>query len=447
MSPDGIFIAARVGFVCIIFSIFVSGALKSRYRYDSRITGLCLMALVAITVAVTIVFLTPGQLLHSYSSLGILLWICLAVAVFCIIIKGAFLELVFTVLVVLNLYVNIMAIVRVIAVTLPLDMTETMTETVVSFGVILLYIPFLYVLFIRFYKPVIELDIRLPFWRVIWIIPAMTYLVFFVKFINDYWRRPVPIGGDDIVFCVLWSLTTYVLFLVTLFMLLQSYRGIVAVQRARHMSAQLQMQEDQYERMMGNIENTARLRHDWRHHLRVIDGFAGSGSLECIREYLQQMMPEYMAEAEAPVCENHTVDILLRYYRSIAAEFSVTMEISAKLPGHLNISDPDLGIVFGNILENAVQACKNQTSGQRSISVRTFMKESQLVLMVRNTYDNPVTQKDGKYVSTKHAGNGRGIESVRGAVERYHGILRIGNTPPYFDVHILMNLPGKENGR
>lgn len=444
MSPDGIFIAARVGFACIIFSIFVAGALKSRYRYDGHITRLCLMALVILTVAVTILFLTPGQLLHSYSSLGILLWICSAVAVFCVIIKGAFWEMVFTVLVVLNLYVNIMAIVRVIAVTLPLDMTEAMAESIVSIGMILLYIPFLYILFIRFFKPVIELDIRLTFWRVIWIIPAMTYLVFYVKFINDYWRRPVDIGGDDILFCILWSLNTYILFLVTLFMLLQSYQGIVAAQRARHMSTQLQMQEDQYERMMGNIENTARLRHDWRHHLRIINGFAKTGSLESIREYLQQMMPEYMAEAETPVCENHTVDILLRYYRSMAAEFSVAMEISARLPGHLNISDPDLGIVFGNILENAVQACKNQTSGERSISVRTFMKESQLVLMVRNTFDNLVTQKDGKYVSTKHGGNGRGIDSVRGAVEKYHGILRIRNTPPYFDVHILMNLPGRE---
>lgn len=440
MSPDGIYIAARVGIICVVFAFFVFIPLKSRYRYSLHKTCMLVSALVLITIAVTIIFLTPQQFLSHYSNLGIVLWICMAVAVFCMTLKGTFWELLFTVLVILNLYVNIMAIARVIVCTWLTKMPQTLAEMLVSTGVLLLYTPFLYILLMRCYKPVIELDVRLDFWRVIWIIPALTYLVFFVKIINDYWRQPVlNINGDDILFCILWSFTTYILFVVTLMMLLQSYKGTVAAQQARNIAAQLQMQQALYDQMMGNIKNTARLRHDWRHHLLIINGFAETGNTQSLRAYLQQLIPEYIAENDVQVCENKTVDILLRYYRFMARELGIGMEIQAQLPQNLKISAPDIGIVFGNLLENAVQACESQHTEERSIIVRTFMKESQLVVMIKNTYDHQVLEQDGKYQSTKHEGDGRGIASARDVVEKYQGIIKIEHNPPYFTVHILMN--------
>ena len=50
------------------------------------------------------------------------------------------------------------------------------------------YIPLLGSLFLDLYKKVIELNVASSFWRFIWVIPALTYLVFYVKFISDYWK-------------------------------------------------------------------------------------------------------------------------------------------------------------------------------------------------------------------------------------------------------------------
>ena len=114
MGMDSIYIALRVGITCIVFAFFVFVPLKSRFRYSYARTALFVLLLIAITVAVTIFFLISGQFLYHYNFLGILLWITCAVVIFHVTIRGSTLEILFTVLVVLNLYANILTIAKII---------------------------------------------------------------------------------------------------------------------------------------------------------------------------------------------------------------------------------------------------------------------------------------------------------------------------------------------
>ena len=441
MSLDGVYIALRVGAACILFAFFVFVPLRSRYRYDGLRTGIWAGVLVAITIATTILFLTPHQFLSYYNLPAIVVWVGLALVIFRITIKADFYELLFIVLIVLNLYVNIMAITKAIVCTTITDMSGAKAQFLVSVCVLILYTPFLYILMLKFYKQVIELDIYLSFWKVIWVIPALTYMVFYVKIVNDYWKEPVHIEGEDVLFSILWSFTTYAFFLIILVMLIQEYNGIIAAKKAELAVSQLQMQEEQYARLMGNIEDTARLRHDWRHHLLIINGFSESGDGAGLRDYLQELMPEYLAESEVPVCENHVVDIILRHYSALSKENGILMKIHADIPSDIHIAETDMGIVFGNLTENAVQACRSLASEKRIIDIRAVTKGEQLVIIIKNTFDNQIVEKGGKYLSTKHEGRGRGISSVRKVVERYHGLLKITYDEQFFNVSLFMN-PG-----
>lgn len=439
MSLDGVYIALRVGAACILFAFFVFVPLRSRHRYGSLLTGIWAGALVAITIAVTILFLTPNQFLSDYNLPAIIIWIGLALVIFRITIKATFYELLFIVLVVLNLYVNIMAITKSIVSTALFDMPGAKAQFLVAVCVLILYTPLLYILMMRFYKQVIELDIYLSFWKVIWVIPALTYMVFYVKIVNDYWKEPVHIEGKDVIFSILWSFTTYAFFLIILMMLIQEYKGIIAAQKAGLAVSQLQMQEEQYERLIGNIEDTARLRHDWRHHLLIINGFSEDGDGDGLKEYLQELMPEYLAESETPVCDNHVVDIILRHYFALSKENGILMRIHAEISADIPIAETDMGIVFGNLTENAVQACKSLDSGERIVDIRAITKGNQLVIIIKNTFDNQIVQRSGKYLSTKHEGQGRGISSVRRVVDKYHGLLKITHDESFFTVSLFMN--------
>lgn len=439
MSLDEIMVSIRVAVACIVFACFVFAPLKSRFRHGRGRTALCVAALILYTVGTTIVFLTPGRFLSSYNLWGILLWICIAVAVFGITIRGSRFELLFIVLVAMNLYVNMMAVTKVIVFIHLKSMPEAAAQTLVSFGVLVAYIPFLWVLFSRLFRQVVELNISRSFWRVIWIIPALTYVVFYIKIVNDYWKSPVDIESGDILFSAMWSIVTSAFFFVTLVMLLQAYKGIAAAEKTKLVTSQLQMQEERYESLKRHIEDTAKLRHDWRHHLLVISGFADGGSLGEIQEYLRQLAPAYRSEMEAPICENDVVDVILRHYRALADDQGIQMHIQADIPAELAIEETDLGSVFGNLTENAVHACRGQQEGERIIDIRAGVKGSQLIVILKNTYENKVIEKGGRYISTKHKGEGNGIASVSQVVEKYGGMIRISYDENYFNVSLFMN--------
>lgn len=106
------------------------------------------------------------------------------------------------------------------------------------------YTPLHWLLMAKLYKQVIDIRLTLSFWKYIWIIPALTYLIFYVKIVKDYWIVSGHTGPGDVVFIILWSFTTYAFFYVTLQMLIQSCKGITAMQQAeaRHPRAEVQEQ-------------------------------------------------------------------------------------------------------------------------------------------------------------------------------------------------------------
>lgn len=342
-------------------------------------------------------------------------------------------------MVVLNLYVNIVAIAKVIVNGAGMNFSDGYMGAFATIGVLIAYIPLLWILFFGLYKKLIELHIDIALWKVIWIIPALTYTIFYVKIVNDYWENPIASGTTDVIFIVLWSFTTYAFFLVALQLLLQVNKGAIAEAEMKLVASQLRMQEGQYRKLLGNIENTARVRHDWRHHLLTINGFAESGDTETLREYLKNLFPVYVNDAEKSVCQNHVVDVILLHYAAIAREQGGSMEVEVDIPNDIAISDTDLCIVFGNLVENAVEACFSSACEKRLVMVKAYIKGKQLIIMIKNTYHDKVIMGKNIYFSTKHEGAGIGISSVQRAAEKYNGSVKVEHDGGYFSVFVLLD--------
>lgn len=439
MISDTISVILRIIFCAVVFLYFIFAPLKSRLRYDRVKTIMLLSSLMIVSAVITILFLTEGAVYIKYAAPAIIFWIAYAVFIFYATVKCRFLELLFIVLVVLNFYANIMTIAKLIVSLAHWELPFPMAHTITSVCILIAYVPLLWVLMFKLYKKVIEFMTEFTAWKYIWLIPALTYLIFYIKFTDDYWANPVQATFRDLVFCILWSLSSYIFFCIALLLLIETHQKTTAVEHARLISSQLKMQEEQYQQLLDNLAETARIRHDWHHHLLTISGLAKQQKLNELNQYIDRLMPVYINEEAYPVCQNHVINIILQHYRAIAKAEGITITTKAELPPSISIPDIDLCIVFGNLVENAIDACMSKKGPDKFISINTVMKHDMLVIMIKNTYGNQIVVKDGVYFSTKRSGSGMGLLSVKHVVEKNKGHMQIQHDKDYFCVKIILH--------
>lgn len=97
-------------------------------------------------------------------------------------------------------------------------------------------------------------------------------------------------------------------------------------------------------------------------------------------------------------------------------------------------------MLFGNILENAVDACKQIKDRETEIKLKCITDESgKIFITIDNTCEyKPKTNANGVYFSSKHKGTGIGVQSVRSIAEKYNGVFRIEFTDELCCVSIMI---------
>ena len=104
------------------------------------------------------------------------------------------------------------------------------------------------------------------------------------------------------------------------------------------------------------------------------------------------------------------------------------------------VTDIDICIILGNLLENAYEACVRQTDGTRYITVKIHQTGRVLIILVENSYSGLMRKKGGVFLSAKAKNRkGIGLESVVDVTKKYNGIPKIEYDGKIFRVSLLLN--------
>ena len=90
--------------------------------------------------------------------------------------------------------------------------------------------------------------------------------------------------------------------------------------------------------------------------------------------------------------------------------------------------DNDLCLVFGNLIENAIEACRrmdtldsSDETPSRFIRLHAHVHYKTLIITMDNSFDGHVTIQNGKYRSSKRDDYGIGLSSIRSVAGKYDG--------------------------
>ena len=206
----------------------------------------------------------------------------------------------------------------------------------------------------------------------------------------------------------------------------------------------LEAQESSYLRQQHYIEETARARHDFKQTVRTLTALAVNNDIEGIRDYLVRYTETLPENDVQHYCRNNAVNALLNHYAQAAEEYNVRTNWEINLPEDIKISNTDLCITIGNILDNAMTACTEAQERYIKLTVRVHNGSSLYIIAV-NSFSGKVRQKGGRYLSTHRNGSGIGLSSVKTIAEKNGGTARFhheGNE--FFSEVVMMNIPSAQ---
>jgi hypothetical protein len=179
---------------------------------------------------------------------------------------------------------------------------------------------------------------------------------------------------------------------------------------------------EHYHKMNEMYDKLQLLRRDFRHYLNTARDMLHSGNTEEADRYLTNIEQQMAGIEKAVYCRIFFINNLIVGYEDRCKELKIQCTIRIVIPESISVPDYDMCIILGSLLENAVEACM-KLEHHRFIELETHIKMSQLLIMVKNSFNGIViTDETGSLVTTKTNG-GIGLRGVKEIVSRHSGDL------------------------
>ena len=208
----------------------------------------------------------------------------------------------------------------------------------------------------------------------------------------------------------------------------------------------LQEHMEEMERIYSGIRG---MKHDMKNTLAVIQRLsAGEGSGE-LQEYLSELNRGLEKLEVRFRTGNTVVDTLLNMKYHEAVRDMPDLRIDADrllLPQGIQIHSYDIGIILGNAVDNAIEACRKLKAKEPGtdafIRISSLQKGNLLILKVENSFDGRVMRKlRNEFPMTDKVdreNHGIGLINIKSTAEKYQGTMDFKVNGRVFILSVMM---------
>lgn len=238
---------------------------------------------------------------------------------------------------------------------------------------------------------------------------------------------------------IFFSLTIFILIFLIVFLYSKNTMFLREQEQKDKMQiAQLQQQFAYYQEKLKDEEKVRSVYHDMKNHLLVLQRQINSPETAEMVEKLQSQVAMY---EDYEHTGNDILDIILKEKSETAREKHIALSVTADLNGVDFIEPLDVSTIFGNGLDNAIEASEKLPEEQRAILVKAGRVQNFFSVLIENSclqnreYTKQRTTKSDDFL------HGFGISNMRKAAEKYDGQLTIKCENEKFILKILIPIP------
>lgn len=183
-------------------------------------------------------------------------------------------------------------------------------------------------------------------------------------------------------------------------------------------------------------------RHDYHNHIQTMKAHLALGQTNEISGYLNKLDNDLISVDTVLKTGNIMVDAILNSKISLALSWKINVNTKATVPNKLKISEIDLCVIIGNLLDNAMEACLKQANEtDRFIRIYIGVIKEHLYISVLNSVGGEVKKNGKSYLSTKNSpSHGFGLFRIDRIAEKYTGYVNRQNEDGVFATEIMLPL-------
>lgn len=162
-----------------------------------------------------------------------------------------------------------------------------------------------------------------------------------------------------------------------------------------------------------------RMRHDFKHHMCVIDALLDKNKVEEAKSYIKDYIGSTSALTYVDT-GNEYLNAILNSKITYAKKnnINITTVIAGEIEGINNI---DMCNLMGNLIDNAVEGCAD--TEEKDIVVKILSEETFIRISVANTISSSVLEKNASLNTSKKdsENHGFGTKSIKKIASKYNG--------------------------
>lgn len=203
-----------------------------------------------------------------------------------------------------------------------------------------------------------------------------------------------------------------------------------------------------YQMLFSQSENQNILIHDIKKHLQSIDLLNKAHEHDKIEAYIQQLMLSSDLKESARLCSHEMLNTILCRYKRQCDNSRIAFHVDIRHGIIDFIADSDLSSLFGNLLDNALEAALGIPEAYIEVNAVRKIKTPFIVITVINSSrKNPFEDSHNSLITSKpdQHRHGFGIKSIKKTVNKYHGAVQMyyHNDTHTFHAIITLKMPGE----